>query len=364
MAGRVYRGPKNTLLFQWTQEEYPVMERDIFAKEFLIDFVGLKLEEVLCLQDNPREKGYEVTFNEDSTRLRVFEFLRKESKKMDTEKLLNGLKVHQAVSMAHRAVTVHMYDPHVKEEDILVFLKRFGRLYTNGIKKVMDRTGFWTGKRIFHLELNPDPNGYDGLAHPPAFFTIGADRGYLSYYRQPPFCKKCRVSGHGEKDCGEGAICRFCSSKEHGTKDCPRPKECHACGSLGHLFKDCPGRAGAGGGNGHGRGAEASGRRERKETSLETPAARQGAKDGARTGSQAFNGAGAAKKTLGEKKVRTHKDTEEVMESDQRCEEVTGGGLEGERVSALSFESGQPACLFGPASPETEQGRTTPSYIK
>ena len=258
-----------------------------------------------------------------------------------------GLKVYLLGRKAERVVTVHMYDPHVPENDIVNFLKSFGQVDEGQIEKVMDRTGFWTGKRKFAMLLKTDPAGHDGLAHPPAFFTIGAERGYLSYYRQPLFCKKCRGSGHKEKDCGEGAKCRFCSSKEHETKDCPRPKECHACGSTDHLLKNCSGRSGAGGG-GPRRGAEAS---DRIEAASKAAAALGAAKDGARTGSQAFNGAGAAESASGGKKVRKQGEAQELMDSMQ-----TGGGLEGEAMTALSFDSCLPACLFSPASPVTDHG--------
>ena len=307
----------------------------------------------------------------------------KELVSQKTLKGFPGLKIHILASMGYRKVTVHMFNPHVTGEDIVGFLKRYGRVNPEKMDKVMDRMGFWTGKREFRMILNEDPQGHDGLVHPPAFFAIGGDRGYLSYHRQPPFCKKCRGSGHKEEDCEEGARCRFCSSKDHVTKDCQKQKECHACGSADHLLKDCPRRPKARGGGpgkraatemtgdyGPSSSAGEGGQKDpqtsgKKEAASKTASAVGASKGGARTGSEAFNnGVGAAKNTLGEKKVNKHKDTEKVMESNQSGDEVTGGGLEGDRVSALSFDSGQPACLFGPASPEADLGQETPSYIK
>ena len=345
-------GPKNTLHFEWLEEEFPVMARDYFAKDLLMGFLGVKLEEVLCLQDNPREKAYDVTFHEPGTIGRI----REVCSRIEPSTLFPGVKIALLGDKAERTLTVHMYDPHVPNKDIVGFLKRFGRVDEDHIEKVMDRMGFWTGKRKFDVVLNTDPAGHDGLAHPPAFFTIGAERGYLSYYRQPLFCRKCRGSGHKEKNCGEGTKCRFCSSSEHVTKDCKRPKECHACSSTDHLLKNCPGRSGAGGGGGPGRGAEASGR---SEASSKAAAAIGAAKDGARKGSQAFNGAGSGEKTAGGKKMRTQGEAEEVMDSIQSGEEKTGGGLEGEEMAALSFDSCLPDCLLSPASPVTDPGSLT-----
>ena len=339
-------GPKNTVRFHWEDAEFPVMERDHFARDVLLGFLDLRLEEVLCLQDNPREKGYDVTFYGHSRILKMKELVGKTGLKE-----FPGLKITVLADMGYRKVTLHMFDPHVKMEDILDFLKCFGRVKPGNVEKVMDRTGFWTGKRTFHMILNEDPQGYDGLVHPPAFFTIGADRGYLSYYRQPPFCKKCRGSGHREKDCGEGAKCRFCSSKEHETKVCPKTKECYTCGSTSHLMKDCPRKGGSAGG-GTGRGAETSGE---KETSSEAAATVRAAKEGARTVSQAFNGAGAVEATSRGQKVRKKGDTEQIMDSTQSCGEWSGGGFGSEAAVALSYSSRQPSCLFGPASPAMEE---------
>ena len=342
-------GPKNTLRFQWWEEGFPKMARDYFAKDLLIGFLGLKLEEVLCLQDNPREKGYDVTLYKKETITRIREIW---STSTTVGTMFPGARIYVLGGKNERIVTVHMYDPHMPENYIVNFLKSFGKVDEGKMEKVMDRTGFWTGKRNYPMLLNTDPAGHDGLAHPPAFFTIGRERGYLSYYRQPLFCKKCRGSGHKEKDCGAGAKCRFCLSKEHETKDCPRPRECHACGSTDHLLKDCSGRSGAGGG-GPGRGVEASGR---IEGASKAAAALGPPKEGARTGSQAFNGAGSAEKVSGGKRSRKQGEVEESMDSTQSGEDMTGGGVEGEAVPALSYDSRRPACLFSPASPLTEHG--------
>ena len=162
-------GPKNTVRFQWWDEDFPKMARDYFAKDLLIGFLGLKLEEVLCLQDNPREKGYDVTFYEQEAIGRMNGICRRSK----VSEMFPGLKVYSLGAWNNRIVTVHMYDPHVPIEDIVGFLQRYGRVERNP-EKVMDRTGFWTGKRTFKILLNKDPAGHDGLAHPPAFFTIGA----------------------------------------------------------------------------------------------------------------------------------------------------------------------------------------------
>ena len=51
-------GLKNTLRFRWKKQDVPVMERRIFTKEVLMDFLRIKVEEIFCLQDNPRERVF------------------------------------------------------------------------------------------------------------------------------------------------------------------------------------------------------------------------------------------------------------------------------------------------------------------
>ncbi|KAK1875560.1 Zinc finger CCHC domain containing protein 3 [Dissostichus eleginoides] len=84
--------------------------------------------------------------------------------------------------------------------------------------------GIWTGRRQFQVLLKSEPEGCGGLKHPPASFSLGADRGYLFYPRQPAFCRRCRQSGHVEGGCN-GASCRFCGQGGHEAKTarCPRP---------------------------------------------------------------------------------------------------------------------------------------------
>uniref|UniRef100_A0A673WIU9 CCHC-type domain-containing protein n=1 Tax=Salmo trutta TaxID=8032 RepID=A0A673WIU9_SALTR len=105
----------------------------------------------------------------------------------------------------------------------------------------MDSLGFWNGRRGFQALLREDPKGLGGYLHPPAMFSLGADRGTLFYARQPPFCRRCMAYGHTVASCSTRK-CRFCGSGEHEARDCDEPKACHGCGSSAHLWRDCPAR--------------------------------------------------------------------------------------------------------------------------
>ena len=243
---------KNTLRFVWKKTDAPIMQRKLFGKEVLLDCLKLKVEEVFCLQENPLEKAWEVTFQTSDLTERMFG----QCQRRGGEEPLSFFDIEDLHRMDERLITVHMFNPHVPEKDIIKFLESYGEMLAPPVKQ-KDSLGFWTGRTLFSVKLKTDENGYDCLAHPPALFSIGADRGYCFYARQPPFCKKCRGRGHKEANCNVAKKCRFCLSAEHLAADCTRPKACHTCGSTDHLRKDCPERGGAVGGGPKGAETEA-----------------------------------------------------------------------------------------------------------
>uniref|UniRef100_A0AAZ3PKH9 CCHC-type domain-containing protein n=1 Tax=Oncorhynchus tshawytscha TaxID=74940 RepID=A0AAZ3PKH9_ONCTS len=138
-----------------------------------------------------------------------------------------------------RVVTVTMYNPHVKDEEVRAFLGRYMDNVSSA-RYLRDSLGFWNGKRGFQALLRESPKSVDGYLHPPAMFSLGADRGTLYYARQPPFCRRC-MAYHTLASCSNKK-CHFCGSEEHEARECDEPKACHACGSREHLWRDCPDR--------------------------------------------------------------------------------------------------------------------------
>ncbi|CAI5692665.1 unnamed protein product [Oreochromis niloticus] len=78
----------------------------------------------------------------------------------------------------------------------------------------------------------------DGYCHPPAVFSIGADRGFLVYAGQPQACRKCGSVGHNAEQCDQ-VRCRSCGKLGHITRDCKEPRRCHLCDSEEHMARDC-----------------------------------------------------------------------------------------------------------------------------
>uniref|UniRef100_A0AAX7TMQ6 CCHC-type domain-containing protein n=1 Tax=Astatotilapia calliptera TaxID=8154 RepID=A0AAX7TMQ6_ASTCA len=78
----------------------------------------------------------------------------------------------------------------------------------------------------------------DGYCHPPAVFSIGADRGFLVYAGQPQACRKCGSTGHNADNC-EQVRCRSCGKNGHITRDCKEPRRCHLCETIEHVLWGC-----------------------------------------------------------------------------------------------------------------------------
>ena len=211
-------GLANTLRFAWTDKEKETWGRETFGRNILMGCLGLKVKDVMCLQGNPNENAYDVTLYTEEKHDGIL--------KMAKEGKGEGPLCHYTVtSLARnnfRVVTVTMYNPHVKDEEGRAFLGRYVD-NVSSVRHLRDSLGFWNGRRGFQVLLREDPNGVGGYLHPPAMFSLGADRGTLYYARQPPFCRRCMAYGHILASCNTKK-CRFCGSGEHEAKDCDEPK--------------------------------------------------------------------------------------------------------------------------------------------
>uniref|UniRef100_A0AAZ3QKS2 CCHC-type domain-containing protein n=1 Tax=Oncorhynchus tshawytscha TaxID=74940 RepID=A0AAZ3QKS2_ONCTS len=228
-------GLANTVRFSWRGKEMEPWGRETFGRNILMGHLKLKVKDVLCLQGNPMEKGFDVTL--------YLEEKHNEIMKTVTEGKEGPLCHYTVTSLARnnfRVVTITMYNPHVKDEEVRAFLGRYMDNVSSA-RYLRDSLGFWNGKRGFQALLRESPKSVDGYLHPPAMFSLGADRGTLYYARQPPFCRRCMAYGHTLASCSNKK-CRFCGSEEHEARECDEPKACHGCGSREHLWRDCPDR--------------------------------------------------------------------------------------------------------------------------
>ena len=234
-----------------------MQSREQFELQVVEGSLGLTLDDIHSLQTNEKGGGYEVSFKmaekADETWTRV----------LQTPEVREKYMLARLGKPNLRTITVHMYDTFLPDDDIIDWLGQYGEVEP-GVMKVVDPRGYWTGLRQLRVLLATDQEGYDGLCHPPALLNIGAVRGYLSYARQPPVCRRCR-------------------SSTHRTADCEGPR-CHACNSADHLLRDCPVR----------RPSYADKARQAKQKKQRTGERRGGERDGAGPSGAASGGAGSS----------------------------------------------------------------------
>ncbi|KAL6481304.1 hypothetical protein MHYP_G00093840 [Metynnis hypsauchen] len=217
-----------TVRFQWRNTEagdaFP--DRVPFIREVLFGALGLKTEDLVCAQRNNAARFFDVAMSSEGVYQRVLE---------------RGVDV-----------TVHLFNPFVTAEAIKTFLRRYGEVQP-GETMVRDELGIWNGRRQFMVEFREDGKG--GLTHPPAYFSLNGNKGYLFYRGQPAFCRGCLQHGHEVSGCKD-LNCKNCLGQGHQARDCKNPRRCKSCGGEGHLAHSCPRReatyatvlAGAGGG--------------------------------------------------------------------------------------------------------------------
>ena len=196
-------GLRNTLRFPSAEEGFGIGDRDWFVRKVVIGALGLDPAEVFCLQFNLAEGGYELSITRDD-RFRTVESLCRTSMKV---------------------ITVLLYNPYVGDATVTGFLAKYGKVDPL-VRYLRDGYGIWAARRQFRVLLADDSDGAEVLKHPPAYFNIGAERGFLFYNGQLPFCRKCCVFGHMAVGCAQ-LRCRNCGGKEHGAASCKVPKKCH-----------------------------------------------------------------------------------------------------------------------------------------
>uniref|UniRef100_A0A8C7HUP0 CCHC-type domain-containing protein n=1 Tax=Oncorhynchus kisutch TaxID=8019 RepID=A0A8C7HUP0_ONCKI len=254
-------GLANTIRFAWKEKELEPLGRETFGRIILMGILKLTVKDVFCFQGNSLEGAYDVALY---TEEKHDDILRR-ARAVGGERPMSHYEITSLAKNNFRVVTVNIYNPYVKDEEVRAFLGRYMDNVSSA-RHLKDSLGFWNGRRGFQALLREDPKGHGGYLHPPAMFSLGADRGTLFYARQPPFCRRCMAYGHIFASCSTGK-CRFCGSEEHEARDCDKPKACHGCGSSAHLWRGCPARqrsyasaagGGAGAGDGGRRGGEGS----------------------------------------------------------------------------------------------------------
>lgn len=192
----------------------------------------MERSDIFCVQAFPRMGFYDVTFTLEDGLCTCFA---RSQEKADNP-LLEGASFIVAKTRQRTPVTVHMYNPFVRDEEIQAFLKRYCSYVSFG-ERIKNCIGT---QRKFWVEFLPDRTGVGGVANPPQAFSIGSNRGYMFYPGQPCFCHSCFAFGHMREECSIGPVWRNCYDPDHKTAKCPRARKCHYCGDDSHLAQQCP----------------------------------------------------------------------------------------------------------------------------
>ena len=227
---------KDALRFMWKEDGGARISWEKFTKDVVGSFLSLTGGGVLCIYDNAREKCFDLALKSKAMAARVLETCRARA----GEEPLSRFEVVDLGQSNVKLVTVYLYDPHVPDEEVLTYLRRFGEILSPVRKLCGPGAPFWDGRRQVKVCLAEDPAEEGGTRHIPAYVTLGSVRGRVYYPGQPPSCRRCRGTGHTEASCG-GLTCRACGEVGHIARACSTPKKCHGCGAEDHLVRRCPG---------------------------------------------------------------------------------------------------------------------------
>ncbi|CAB1335594.1 unnamed protein product [Coregonus sp. 'balchen'] len=144
-----------------------------------------------------------------------------------------------------RVVTVNMYSPHVKDEEVRAFMVRYMDNVSSA-RLLKDSLGFWNGEEKLPGSVEGRPKGPGRLPSSSSSVLPGGLTGGRCIMPVSPLSA---------------------DDAWPMTRDCDESKKCHGCGSSAHLWRECAARhksnaaaagrgAGAGEGDGGGRGGE------------------------------------------------------------------------------------------------------------
>ncbi|KAK1875557.1 Zinc finger CCHC domain containing protein 3 [Dissostichus eleginoides] len=168
-------GLRFTLRFQAVVAEKDVLSRTWFCRKVIMEQLQLKVDAIYCLQWNQQERAFDVTLKDEQVYTKVA---------MDcvAAAMVKPLACYKVLNLDRsnlRTITVHMFNPFVTDRALADFLWQYGEVLT-AARHVKDTMGIWTGRRQFQVLLKSELEGCGGLKRPPASFSLGADRGYLS----------------------------------------------------------------------------------------------------------------------------------------------------------------------------------------
>lgn len=216
----------------------PDFADDVTLRTVVVDLLtgklGLTVRQILCLQDFPQQRLYDVTFISSEVCWNTYEGF----KKLAEDPIGRKFSAQPLFMQEEKVITVHLYNPFADVNLVKAFLANYCEDLRGG-DRVMNKFGIWSGKYRFVGRFITDKDCIGGVKRPPAVFSIGGERGFLFYPGQPRYCRKCLSYGHTNFDCEFEQKCRFCGKEGHLARDCTAGRVCDICKTSGHLAKQC-----------------------------------------------------------------------------------------------------------------------------
>lgn len=180
------------------------------VRKILAELAGFGVANIFCIQEFPATCKYDISFYSKADCLNFFEFV----KEHKDHEYLKYVSITPLFATTERMVTEHMYNPFTDVKLTKAFLANYCLMVRGGVqqKNVFE---IFNGHLRFWVKLLPYPEFIGGVMHPPANFSVGGNKGYLYYYEQPHFCRKCFRYGHVSEDCTNGTTCRNCKQSGH-----------------------------------------------------------------------------------------------------------------------------------------------------
>lgn len=230
MAGR---GIRDSLRFLVKPGFADVTLRTVVV-DLLTGVLGLRVSDILCLQDFPNQKLYDVTFYSTEVCWNTYE----QFKIIEDSEVGRKFGVQPLFMQEEKVITVHLYNPFADINLVRAFLSSYCDNLRGG-DKIFNNFQIWSGKYRFFGTFKNDSSCVGGVRRPPAVFTIGGERGFLFYPGQPRYCRKCMMYGHVSGECDQELKCRFCGKGGHAARDCKEGRVCDICHKPGHMAKQC-----------------------------------------------------------------------------------------------------------------------------
>lgn len=228
----------NTIRIRVPEFRKQECNKDFMVKTILFELLRSKVEDVLAFHDHLANGYVDITYvSEDVYSARVSQMrVVVNEDRAKWSKIVKGLGFDVYVEKS--TLIVYMYNSHVEERELKMFLDRYCRLISDGVK-LRDTYGLWTGKWRFSVAFRKNQLGDPVL--PPGSFFLGPHKGLCYVPGKLHVCWTCGETGHLKDQC-VGMRCRHCDERDHVSKDCVKPKLCSLCGKGGHLYNACPGR--------------------------------------------------------------------------------------------------------------------------